>query len=83
MATSPETREHNDAVPVQLRESGLLWLINATTFHPQGFSLGISEEGDFYLTGDGSEPITFEDTPTMHAKFRAAHQLFRQLRKGF
>lgn len=46
-----------------LRETGLLWLINRTVFHPRGFSLGMMFfEGEFagwVLEGDGREPWSF------------------------
>lgn len=48
----------------ELSESGLLWLINRTVFHPQGYALGIridSEENavGWELLGDGSEPFVY------------------------
>lgn len=47
-----------------LRETGLLWLINRTTFHPRGFALAlhIAEDGTtegWSLQGDGTEPWSF------------------------
>jgi hypothetical protein len=45
---------------VDLRSSGLLWLINRAVFHPRGFALAIdSKTGVFSLLGDGSEEFTF------------------------
>lgn len=47
-------------VPVDLREDGLLWLINRVVFHPRGFALGYDRDaGTFLLLGDGSEPWRF------------------------
>jgi hypothetical protein len=48
-----------------LRESGLLWLINRVVFHPRGFALGMAyrDDGEFIgwaLQGDGSEPWRFD-----------------------
>jgi hypothetical protein len=46
-----------ESTPVDLREDGLLWLINRTVFHPRGFALGIDiESGGFVLYGNGDEP---------------------------
>ena len=49
----------------ELRESGLLWLINRQVFHPRGFALGlIYRDGEaigWALLGDGKEPWRFED----------------------
>ena len=45
--------------PVDLREDGLLWLINRAVLHPRGFALGISPDGKFDLIGDGKEPWHF------------------------
>lgn len=49
-----------------LRISGLLWLINASTFHPRGYALALhyDEYGDaigWSITGDGTEPSTVPD----------------------
>ena len=49
----------------QLRELGLLWLINAEVFHPRGYALAFhrDEAGEaigFSIMGDGSEVIGFE-----------------------
>lgn len=47
-----------------LRESGLLWLINRVVLHPRGYALAIHYEGDaddlgaalgWSLMGDGTE----------------------------
>lgn len=46
-----------NGLPVDLRADGLLWLINATTFHPRGFALAVDPDtGAFTLLGDGLEP---------------------------
>jgi len=47
----------------ELRDSGLLWLINTSVFHPRGYALGMSNEG-WVLFGDGSEPWQFGADPT-------------------
>lgn len=46
---------------VDLRATGLLWLINATVFHPRGFALAISEDNKFEVFGDGGERWCFSD----------------------
>ncbi|MHC3474663.1 hypothetical protein ACYF6T_39040 [Streptomyces sp. 7R007] len=63
---------------MELKESGLLWLINRTVFHPRGLALGVAYTDDgevigWTLLGDGSEPIHFspEDEPEFFAQARA------------
>lgn len=48
------------ALPLaDLRESGLLWLINRVVFHPRGYAIALHYEGDqavgWSLVGDGTE----------------------------
>lgn len=64
----------------ELTTSGLLWLINASVFHPRGFSLALvmNEAGDavgWMLTGDGTESITINDRLSAE-RFRAARLTF-------
>lgn len=64
-----------------LSTSGLLWLINATTFHPRGFALSLHVTADgkatgWSLMGDGTEPWHFEGP--RDDKFNAAEATFRQ-----
>ncbi len=48
---------------VNLREDGILWMINRTIFHPRGFALAINEEvSQLTLTGDGVEVWTFAES---------------------
>ena len=66
-----------------LRSTGLLWLINATVFHPRGFALAIvmDENGapaGWRLFGNGAEPWSF-DSPC-DDQFRATQMLFAQHR---
>jgi hypothetical protein len=42
-----------------LVDSGLLWLINRSVFHPRGYALAVSEDG-WDLLGDGTDPWHFE-----------------------
>lgn len=55
MSKSLESRPFSE-----LRDTGLLWLINRVVFHPRGFALGITHDADgnatgWTLLGDGSE----------------------------
>ena len=63
----------SDALPVDLRSSGLLWLINRVVFHPRGFALATSETHGFVLYGNGSEPHSFvvDDEPALFAAAEA------------
>lgn len=50
----------------ELRDSGLLWLINKSVFHPRGFSLSLifDEEGEvtgWALMGKGDKPVRIPD----------------------
>lgn len=50
----------------ELRDTGLLWLINSAVLHPRGFALAIhindaGESTGWSLIGDGSEPWYFTD----------------------
>lgn len=54
----------------QLRELGLLWLINTSVFHPRGYALALTYDDHdtefttplgFRILGDGSEPWTMGD----------------------
>ena len=46
---------------VELREDGILWMLNTTVFHPRGLQLGVASDGQLYLIGDDSEVWVFED----------------------
>lgn len=51
---------------VELRSSGLLWLVNRVVFHPRGFAMAVvtDEHGDvagWRLDGDGRAPWRFPD----------------------
>ena len=77
----------------EFRDSGLLWLINTTTFHPRGYAIGFvwengaSPETDeptgWNLYGDGTEPWVFDPAGapphrTLDALFAAANNLMPQ-----
>lgn len=48
------------AVPVDLRDDGVLWMVNRTVFHPRGYALAVDDTGTLTLLGDGSEPWSFD-----------------------
>lgn len=61
----------------ELRDSGLLWLINRTVFHPRGFALALTIADDgratgWSLLGDGSEPWQYGEAEVENDKFRRA-----------
>jgi hypothetical protein len=56
-----ETRPLED-----LRDSGLLWLVNRAVFHPRGYALAIAYDAagaavGWQLHGDGSEPWQYAE----------------------
>lgn len=65
----------------ELASSGLLWLINASVFHPRGFALALrvrdGKAVGWSLLGDGREPWHF-DGPR-DDKFNAVAATFRQV----
>ena len=68
----------------ELSDSGLLWLINRTVFHPRGFALGLvtGEDGEavgWQLLGDGSGPWSM-DSP--EPEFKAAEETLAAQRRG-
>jgi hypothetical protein len=43
-----------------MREFGLLWLLNTTCLHPRGFAIGVNPDGsDWKLFGDGTQPWSY------------------------
>lgn len=86
MAESPAERPANttDARPwSELRDSGLLWLINAAVLHPRGFALALvaDVDGNFLgwdLLGDGSEPWEYDRQ--MDERFAAVEATFAAAR---
>lgn len=70
---------------VDLREDGILWMINRTIFHPRGFALAITpDETDLILVGDGEKPWAFDpamnDTEDeLFAQFEAMLQRRRDM----
>jgi hypothetical protein len=64
----------------EIRESGLLWLINSAVFHPRGFALSVHIDKTtgvctgWNLIGDGTEPWRFEGD--IDSLFEAAENTF-------
>lgn len=64
-AGDPEVRSFDD-----LRDSGLLWLINTTVFHPRGYAIGLHYTGPngtgvadgWQLFGHGAERIAYDES---------------------
>ena len=54
-------------VSVDILEDGLLYMINATIFHPRGFALAKSDD-KLVLLGDGSEAWVFQDGPHIQGR---------------
>ena len=58
MSTDPQ----DIPTDVDLRDDGLLWMINTTIFHPRGLRLGVNTStGKLSLMGDESEATIFSD----------------------
>lgn len=70
----------------QLKDTGLLWLINRVVFHPRGFALALDYETDveqpqgWSLHGDGSEVWAFEND-TDDDRFARVEALFAAARE--
>lgn len=64
----------------ELRDSGLLWLINRVVFHPRGYALFVTmrdgEPVGWGLQGDGSEVWTFSGDEDHH--FEAVQYTFAE-----
>ena len=62
--------------PVDLRADGFLWLINRSVFHPRGYALAVdTEDGSFWLLGDGTEPWSFGDEAAETRSFQRLKEL--------
>lgn len=66
----------------ELSDSGLLWLINRTVFHPHGLALALNQEEGGEITGwlllaaDEGEPFTFP-TATDNDGYQRAQETLR------
>jgi hypothetical protein len=70
-----------------LRDSGLLWLINRTVFHPRGYALALTvtdsgEATGWSLVGDGCEPWQYGEVEVENDKFRRAEATLNGQRAG-
>jgi hypothetical protein len=71
----------------ELRESGMLWLINRVVFHPRGFALALDvddktgEAVGWSLRGDGSE-VFVSDITTDDAHFADAERTLADAREA-
>lgn len=80
----------------ELRDSGLLWLINRVVFHPRGYALGLAYEPHpdhplvsggtvtgWTLQGDGSAPWSMGELPPELAAlgFKSEDELFRLVKE--
>lgn len=68
-----------------LRTNGLLWLVNASVFHPRGFALAFVYDDDgncigWEMLGDGGEPWGFAEACAVHERFRDAEAFFESRR---
>lgn len=66
----------------ELRDTGLLWLINTTVFHPRGYALSVhydngvgAEPTGWSIMGDGTEPWAFSEEADIDSCFRAVKQV--------
>jgi hypothetical protein len=81
---SPRPWEDVSARPFsELRDSGLLWLINTTVLHPRGFALALhyphldaAEPDGWVLNGDGTQAWVYEDA-FAQKPFTAVQRLLR------
>lgn len=71
----------------ELRDAGLLWLINRTALHPRGFALALHLDRDGSATGwsvkgDGTEPWAFMMDAEEDACFGHLEATLAALRPG-
>lgn len=69
-----------------LRETGMLWLVNRTVFHPRGFALALAIDDagkaiGWELHGDGREVWRFDEEAD-DAAFRRASAFLAASRRG-
>lgn len=66
-----------------LLDTGVLWLINRTVFHPRGYALAVEvddrgEAVGWSLMGPGDEPWQYGDEQTEQQRFAAVERLLRE-----
>jgi hypothetical protein len=71
----------------ELRDSGLLWLVNRTALHPRGFALAlhIDQAGNatgWSVKGDGTEPWAFLMDAEEDASFARLEATLSAARRG-
>ena len=77
----PEDRMSSEGRPfAELRDEGLLWLINTTVFHPRGYALAMHFDDDGHATGwslvgDGSEPWQMPDSTRVDELFTRTKEI--------
>lgn len=80
--TVSEDGVNNGARPFkELMDSGFLWLINASVFHPRGFAMAlhVDDDGDvtgWSLQGDGTERWAFVEDPSKWPEGRSPDDAF-------
>lgn len=69
----------------QLLDLGVVWLLNASVFHPRGVALALdyakgedAPRGWSLVSAGGGEPFTFADAPEIHERFRAIEALIEE-----
>jgi hypothetical protein len=62
-------------------DSGLLWYINRSLFHPLGYALGIEHSGAGWSLHYAGEPVSFGDDTDEDAKFKALNELLAAARE--
>jgi hypothetical protein len=74
-----------------LRDDGLLWLLNTAVLHPRGFALAFHYDDDdtecrnptgWLILGDGTEPWVMRDGPENDRCFAAVEALLEEHRRG-
>lgn len=71
----------------ELRDTGLLWMINRSVFHPRGFALALVYGSDgecagWQLLGDGGDPWTYGPDIDEAELLRQAEQTLREQAGG-
>lgn len=72
----PEGVVPTPCIPVDVRDDGLLWAINAALLHPRGFALGWDADNGFFLYGDGDEVYMYAEEV-----FEAIDERFKQFER--
>jgi hypothetical protein len=70
----------------EMRDHGLLWLINRTVFHPRGYALALHVDDDgttvigWSMLGDGTEPWNYVESVDEDESFHAVESFLASLR---